>query len=726
MEDITLIPTPTRVRRKRKPVRRVIDSAEGFSGDGDASSSSPPSSSSASLPSSSRPTYHVAGDHPSSHIESILHEFETSGGSVLEDAVWSSPVREFSDESTHDPFSTSPKTREPHVDVDSRRIYDTDDKFEDTVDGEEVEGEEEARAEEDDDLGRGDDSGFFVMEDHENGTKQDAEKEPDHRECSWDHDHEGSPSFVQPECKLGTEGVQEIEVPIRKDDEDREGENEEEKDAMPQQDGSALLVESSEHIKLENDQPCEESVGKPLHHQDLGASRDDIHKKWEDFYSAYCAMDQETPELIHDELSDIFDCMREIIRKHVTESEGEADHAPRVSVVECGFPDENGSVEGTTPVKPEIVRTADIEPKGEDAGETVEQTVEPSKSQQGLMESGSDDERHASPERNERSEEMKGTVVEPPESSVVMEDEVQTVPEVVPLPHELSPDSAVRGRFDGEETGVDQPEDLESSPSTECMEGGTFREELGSEYVIFVEDEDDSGSGSNSPEDDVHDSSCHSGVVTHSSSSRSMSDRSVESHITEAEVSSHVSEDERSLEEFLQETQNVLSGEDANDDARSIDSKYSSESLREIEEYAHKTHMSARGLLSDDGEIIEVSSGLRMKLIVDLFPDISEKCQLEIQNNRCPGCGRVLHGSKIFSRARLCHYTNMYFCKGCHTRERHTIPALVLHNWDFETRPVSRLASRFLKSIWNRPVICVSAVNPLLFDEVPALQDIRV
>ncbi|KAG1347021.1 hypothetical protein COCNU_06G008500 [Cocos nucifera] len=49
------------------------------------------------------------------------------------------------------------------------------------------------------------------------------------------------------------------------------------------------------------------------------------------------------------------------------------------------------------------------------------------------------------------------------------------------------------------------------------------------------------------------------------------------------------------------------------------------------------------------------------------------------------------------------------------------LPARVLNLWDFSLYPVSQLAKAFLESIYDQPMLCVSAVNPFLFSKVPAL-----
>ena len=45
------------------------------------------------------------------------------------------------------------------------------------------------------------------------------------------------------------------------------------------------------------------------------------------------------------------------------------------------------------------------------------------------------------------------------------------------------------------------------------------------------------------------------------------------------------------------------------------------------------------------------------------------------------------------------------------------MPAAVLHQWDFNPYPVSSMASEFLASIADQPVLCVGAINPRLYEQ---------
>lgn len=123
------------------------------------------------------------------------------------------------------------------------------------------------------------------------------------------------------------------------------------------------------------------------------------------------------------------------------------------------------------------------------------------------------------------------------------------------------------------------------------------------------------------------------------------------------------------------------------------------------------------------------------------------------------------------SEARQCDYTGQYYCSHCHWNDLAVIPARVVHNWDFEPRKVggersevergarpwgtapagwglggegawpwgvapesaphphpqvSRGSMRYLALMVSRPVLRLREINPLLFNYVEELVEIRV
>ncbi|XP_044477236.1 uncharacterized protein LOC123204570 [Mangifera indica] len=126
--------------------------------------------------------------------------------------------------------------------------------------------------------------------------------------------------------------------------------------------------------------------------------------------------------------------------------------------------------------------------------------------------------------------------------------------------------------------------------------------------------------------------------------------------------------------------------------------------------------------------------GKTISLIVSIQPQKSMKQMLEAQHYTCAGChkhfddGMTLIQDFVqtfgWGKPRLCEYTGQLFCSTCHTGDTAVLPARVLHHWDFTRYPVSQLAKSYLDSVYDQPMLCVSAVNPFLYSKVPSLQHV--
>ena len=133
----------------------------------------------------------------------------------------------------------------------------------------------------------------------------------------------------------------------------------------------------------------------------------------------------------------------------------------------------------------------------------------------------------------------------------------------------------------------------------------------------------------------------------------------------------------------------------------------------------------------------DVTQSDRMKLILDVrdkHADYAEKDRrIEARARKCKGCRRELKKTYStpyfqyrYDTVRFCWYTGGYYCSGCHDNSTEIpIPARVVHNWDVVPRPVCRDAYLFLKNLADKPVVCVSAMNPGLFEKVSVLASAR-
>ncbi|XP_057858996.2 uncharacterized protein LOC131067845 isoform X1 [Cryptomeria japonica] len=123
--------------------------------------------------------------------------------------------------------------------------------------------------------------------------------------------------------------------------------------------------------------------------------------------------------------------------------------------------------------------------------------------------------------------------------------------------------------------------------------------------------------------------------------------------------------------------------------------------------------------------------GKTIRLIVQTHPHKSLKQLLEEQHYSCAGCYKHLDIAKGlmeefvqtlgWGKPRLCEYTGQLLCTSCHLNETSVLPAQVLQHWDFTPRPVCQLSKAYLDSIYDQPMLCVSAVNPFIFSKLPLL-----
>ncbi|XP_078526414.1 differentially expressed in FDCP 8 homolog isoform X2 [Lissotriton helveticus] len=106
---------------------------------------------------------------------------------------------------------------------------------------------------------------------------------------------------------------------------------------------------------------------------------------------------------------------------------------------------------------------------------------------------------------------------------------------------------------------------------------------------------------------------------------------------------------------------------------------------------------------------------------LNICPEIG----LDSQDYRCAECRAQISLRAIPSEARQCDYTGQYYCSNCHWNDLAVIPARAIHNWDFEPRKVSRCSMRYLTLMVARPVLKLRETNPLLFNHVEELVEIR-
>ncbi|KAH9325545.1 hypothetical protein KI387_005723, partial [Taxus chinensis] len=178
------------------------------------------------------------------------------------------------------------------------------------------------------------------------------------------------------------------------------------------------------------------------------------------------------------------------------------------------------------------------------------------------------------------------------------------------------------------------------------------------------------------------------------------------------------------------DTNAALKGDASEDIKRTLNGKGSS--FLSLQEFSPSSHaeLIASDYRHDDSEKVS-AFGNTVRLIVQIHPHKSLKQLLEEQHYSCAGCYKHLDIAKGlmeefvqtfgWGKPRLCEYTGQLFCSSCHSNETSVLPARVLQHWDFTPCPVSQLSKAYLDSIYEQPMLCISAVNPFIFSKVPVL-----
>uniref|UniRef100_A0A8D2A1P7 Phorbol-ester/DAG-type domain-containing protein n=1 Tax=Sus scrofa TaxID=9823 RepID=A0A8D2A1P7_PIG len=98
---------------------------------------------------------------------------------------------------------------------------------------------------------------------------------------------------------------------------------------------------------------------------------------------------------------------------------------------------------------------------------------------------------------------------------------------------------------------------------------------------------------------------------------------------------------------------------------------------------------------------------------------ICPEAGLDSQDYRCAECRAPISLRGVPSEARQCDYTGQYYCSHCHWNDLAVIPA---GGWC----GVSRGSMRYLSLMVSRPVLRLREINPLLFNYVEELVEIRL
>ncbi|XP_076261156.1 pleckstrin homology and RUN domain containing M1 [Rhynchophorus ferrugineus] len=111
-----------------------------------------------------------------------------------------------------------------------------------------------------------------------------------------------------------------------------------------------------------------------------------------------------------------------------------------------------------------------------------------------------------------------------------------------------------------------------------------------------------------------------------------------------------------------------------------------------------------------------------MSLAVQLGKIANER-GLDVQDFECAGCKQPL---SIEHKPNVCHYTGEYYCNACMHEEAVSIPARIIHNWDFEKYSVSRKSFNYINEIKDHPVIDFKILNPYIYGAVEEMAQLQI
>ncbi|KAK9499293.1 hypothetical protein O3M35_002349 [Rhynocoris fuscipes] len=81
-------------------------------------------------------------------------------------------------------------------------------------------------------------------------------------------------------------------------------------------------------------------------------------------------------------------------------------------------------------------------------------------------------------------------------------------------------------------------------------------------------------------------------------------------------------------------------------------------------------------------------------------------------------------GSRL-AEARRCEYNGRYYCPSCHWNTLSIIPARVIHNWDFDPKPVSQSSYQLIRISKSRPMITLGNELYATVEELAAVKKLR-
>ncbi|KAJ8930045.1 hypothetical protein NQ314_017210 [Rhamnusium bicolor] len=102
---------------------------------------------------------------------------------------------------------------------------------------------------------------------------------------------------------------------------------------------------------------------------------------------------------------------------------------------------------------------------------------------------------------------------------------------------------------------------------------------------------------------------------------------------------------------------------------------------------------------------------------------IAREKGLDVQNYECADCKQPL---SVTHKPNICAFTGDYFCDSCMSTDLVSIPARIIHNWDFKTYPISQKGLNYLNDIQDHPTIDFKLLNPYIYSMVEDMAQLQI
>ncbi|XP_013416946.1 uncharacterized protein LOC106178352 isoform X1 [Lingula anatina] len=129
-------------------------------------------------------------------------------------------------------------------------------------------------------------------------------------------------------------------------------------------------------------------------------------------------------------------------------------------------------------------------------------------------------------------------------------------------------------------------------------------------------------------------------------------------------------------------------------------------------------------VLTKSGSFGEEGQRPKTQQLISVIGKLRTEKGLDHQNYQCKGCARPL--GMFYGKARVCTYDACYYCYECHENEETTIPAKIVHSWDFRKHKVCKFNKDFLEQMEDEPLINMKESNPRIYEHINEMNDVKL